>query len=436
MIRRNKRQTWTLLLSLTALAVGGCQTTTEQPLRLETAFSGASQPSTHARSPKRRLTDFFVATPSANDTLAPNDTVPPVHPLLAKPEPSTMDKFRQTAASLASNFTPDSHADNRIATNDPTSLQSPSQPIGLDLHLSAARMLEQQGNLSGALQHYAQILAQQPNNRHALIGQARLMHRLGNMDAALQTYRTALKRLGDDPVVLNDYGLCLARSEKPTEAVSTLRTALQLQPNNAMYRNNLAAVLVQADRPDQAVDVLAKAHGAVIAHYNVAYLLNQRGYADLAHFHFSESLRHDPGFAPARTMMDRIAPVIGRRAPVNDQAASVSKSAQPVTEPSRSHQGTRQPDQEVLVAVQKALGEVHPAASVPNVTGQVAPASHVVESSPGDSSVVPASAVLPLGNVGQIDATAPAQPPEIRMPTPLHSRDKSKPGMMAPLPRL
>jgi predicted Zn-dependent protease len=119
--------------------------------------------------------------------------------------------------------------------------------------------------------------------------------------------------LANDPVVLNDLALCLARAQRHDEAIEQLRSAVALKPDSLLYRNNLAAVLIQSHRADEAVHVLAETHGLAVAHYNVGYLLNQQGEVGAASAHFVRSLQENPSFEPARTMLDRVIPQVGRR---------------------------------------------------------------------------------------------------------------------------
>ena len=189
---------------------------------------------------------------------------------------------------------------------DPTHLAFDSGPVSPDLHVSAARLMVQRGDIAAAFQHYQAALRMDPRCRHALIGLARLQHRGGDIAGAINTYRLALQRLGKDAVVYNDLGLCLARARKHDEATQMLRFALALNPKSKMYRNNLAATYVEAGRPIDAMRVLTEAYGETVAHYNVGYLLQQRGSLDEARTYFIRSLRTDPTFDPARQMLENV----------------------------------------------------------------------------------------------------------------------------------
>jgi tetratricopeptide (TPR) repeat protein len=133
------------------------------------------------------------------------------------------------------------------------------------------------------------------------------------MEESIRTYRQALTAYPNDPVILNDLGLCLARAGETAEALSTLEAAVRAMPNSQLYRNNLAALLVESNRPDDAVTILSETYGPAVAHYNVGYLLQQRGNEVLAFDHFSRSLNYDANMYQARAMLDRLAPRIGAR---------------------------------------------------------------------------------------------------------------------------
>ncbi|MCA9166867.1 MAG: tetratricopeptide repeat protein [Planctomycetales bacterium] len=209
---------------------------------------------------------------------------------------------------------------------DPTSLQYKAGPVQPSLYLSAAHMMEARGQLSEARKHYEHILSVEPQHREALIGMARLDHREGRHEQAIVAYQRALQLVGNDAVVLNDLGLCMARAGRTDEAVRTLQAAIAEKPDSLMYRNNLATVLLEANRIDQAVATLAESHGPAVAHYNIGYLLNQRGDTADALEHFETSLRIDPTFGAARAMYDRVAPVVGQR-PSSNSAAQKTEPA-------------------------------------------------------------------------------------------------------------
>ena len=86
-----------------------------------------------------------------------------------------------------------------------------------------------------------------------------------------------------------------------------MNRAVELSPDNPKYRNNLATILVETGRIDEAVQKLAVGSTPAVAHYNVGYLLHQKGQTNEALRHFQQALAIDPGLSPAREMLAQLA---------------------------------------------------------------------------------------------------------------------------------
>lgn len=198
----------------------------------------------------------------------------------------------------------------RVANNDPTSLEHDPGPLGADLYIAAARLSEMNGRLDQAMQQYQRALNADSHNRNAMIGLARLQHRKGEMQASIRTYREALNIHRNDPVILNDLGLCYARDGQLDQAINVLRTATRVAPDREMYRNNLAAALVEANRAGEAVAHLTQTYGPAIANYNVGYLLNRSDRVGEAAQFLTRALEIDPTMQQARTMLNRARPQV------------------------------------------------------------------------------------------------------------------------------
>jgi tetratricopeptide (TPR) repeat protein len=211
-----------------------------------------------------------------------------------------------------------------IPADDPVSLASDPGPLTPDLFVAAAAVLEQQNRTAEAAQKYEQALAAAPDHRAAMIGLARLRHREGNLAGAVEVYHRALQAYPDDAVLLNDLGLCYARAGQTQDALAVLQRAVDLAPTSTLYRNNLAAVLVEANRGDEAVPLLAQTCGTAVAHYNVGYLLHKRGQNAIAVDHFAAALQANPSLAPARSMLQQLAPQVSEL-PTRNLQPSVSQ---------------------------------------------------------------------------------------------------------------
>ena len=246
-----------------------------------------------------------------------------------------------------------------IAAPDPVRLDTPVGEVAAPVFVSAARVYEVQGRLKEAREHYEKALANDPKHLDALIGIARLNHREGNLVAATELYQQALRAHPNNPVALNDLGLCYARRDMLQQAHQSIGQAIRQDPSSKLYRNNLALVLVEMNRTDDALAQLKSVHGEAIAHYNLAYLLREKGQHDAAAQHLRTALQLDPRMEPARAMLARLdpapyqqriqqslatPPVNGRRdlpadAHLGRPQIDVSRAA-PVTRQDRAHAPT------------------------------------------------------------------------------------------------
>ncbi len=272
---------------------------------------------------------------------------------------------------------------NVVAASDPTQLRHNPGPIQPQLFLSAAALCEQQGRLPAAIDQYNRLLELDPNNRSALIGLGRLNHRIGDLDAALDIYTAASKHHPNDPVILNDLGLCLARAGRINESIASLQTAIRLKPNSKLYRNNLAAVMVEANRTQEAIALLQQAHGADVAYYNVAYMLQQRGNVQAAAQHFEQALRINPSFEPARQMLNQLTPQIGTMPTRRTAPQRGFRTGMLVPNPPPVQQNLMPPVQAAPIAPQDGATHQAPVVraggSLAGATeaGAIIPASHV-----------------------------------------------------------
>lgn len=186
---------------------------------------------------------------------------------------------------------------------DATRLDAPAKKVGPDVHVAAARLMENQNNFTEAEQQYEKALKLSPNDLNSLVGLARLHDRQGQSAKALQFYERALKSHAKSALVHNDVGLCYARQQQLDKSIQSLSHAVQLEPENTRYRNNLATVLVEAGRTNEALAHLSQTGSEAVAYYNVGYLLHKRGQQGQAVQHVQHALTLDPSLTPAREML-------------------------------------------------------------------------------------------------------------------------------------
>lgn len=239
--------------------------------------------------------------------------------------------WKKTTAAVSGAFTPKSKGD--ITENDPLRLDRPVKKVGPEVYVSAARLLENQNKFPEAEGQYQKALQAAPGDLNALVGLARLQDRQGNPGEAIKLYQQALKTNPSSTLIYNDLGLCHARQREYDASLQALNKAVELQPTNAKYRNNLAAVLVEAGRPDDALPHLLSGNTPAVAHYNLGYLLQQRGQRELAEKHYRQAVALEPGMAPAHEMLAQLSG--NRGEPVANQSPIVNRAAvqPPATQP-------------------------------------------------------------------------------------------------------
>lgn len=208
---------------------------------------------------------------------------------------------------------------------DPTSLTTKAK-ISADTHIATGRLLESREQFAAAQIEYEKAAKLEPKNITALVSLARLQDRQGKPDEAIATYQKAIKADPKSALVQNDLGLCYARKRDLPSAIATLTKAVELEPTKPSYRNNLATVLVESNRAEEALKQLSAAHPPAAAHFNLAFLLNHRGQADLAKRHLQQALKLDPSMTPAQQML---AQLNGAAAPQMEAAQPPQMAAQP-----------------------------------------------------------------------------------------------------------
>ncbi|MBI3462242.1 MAG: tetratricopeptide repeat protein [Planctomycetes bacterium] len=213
-----------------------------------------------------------------------------------------------------------------------------------DFHIAMAKQMESVGNLAGAEEQYHKALALDGNNLVALINLAHLCDRQKRMPEAEALYVKATKLHPSEAAAFNDLGLCYARQHKLAQSQTALAEAVRLEGDRKLYRNNLATVLVEINRPQEALQHLQAVQDESVAHYNLGYLLANKGENQLAEHHFRQALQIDPTLTAAQTWLDSLdgqPAMLSARA--SDSAAAADAVA--IAEPSAGTpaSGTHQP---------------------------------------------------------------------------------------------
>jgi Flp pilus assembly protein TadD len=189
----------------------------------------------------------------------------------------------------------------------PSVADNPNPPKATpDFHVAMAKQMESAGDLAGAEEQYHKALAIDDENLIALINLAHLCDRQKRMAEAEALYVKATKLHPGEATAFNDLGLCYARQHKLVQSQTALAEAVKLDGNRKLYRNNLATVLVELNRPQQAIEHLQAVHEPSVAHYNLGYLLANKGEDQLAEHYFRQALQIDPTMTAAQTWLDSL----------------------------------------------------------------------------------------------------------------------------------
>lgn len=191
---------------------------------------------------------------------------------------------------------------------DPISLSNKTKKKGPDLYVALGLAQEKAGQSAEAEKLYKKALDVAPNDAAALLAYGHLLDRRGDMAEAKKVYRKACAKNPKNATAQNDLGLCLHRQGELEDSAKALQEAVRLQPDRKLYRNNLATVLVELNRRDEAFAELAAAHGAAAAHYNLGYLLEQKGDSQAALAQFQMALSTDSTLVNAQAWIDKLSP--------------------------------------------------------------------------------------------------------------------------------
>jgi Tfp pilus assembly protein PilF len=295
--------------------------------------------------------------------------------------------WSKTTAAVSSVF---SRKPASVATDDPTSLASQPKKVGTEVYIAAGRLFENQGKLADAQGQYEKALQASPNDLTALVSLARLQDRQGFGPQAVDLYLRAAKAHPQNPLVHNDLGLCLGRQKQYEKSLESLSKAVELAPKEAKYHNNLATVLVEMGRYDEALSQFAATGNPAVAHYNLGYLLSQKGQTDLAARHFQQAIDLDSSLTPAREMLAQLgAPAPGVLAPPDTRVA-----IRPVSTP---------------IDAPKPIETAAPAAGA-GKSYSIGDGSAPAAIAPAQPSATPAAAATP----GTVAPAAAAEPTESR----------------------
>lgn len=184
---------------------------------------------------------------------------------------------------------------------------APPPTIMADTHIAAGKMLERQGDLTGAIGQYERAIASDPR---AAVGYNRLgivYQKLGRFADAENIFRQGSAADPTSAALLNNLGYCYQAQKRLPEAEQAYRDALIRSQDFQRARMNLAIVLAQSGRLDESVMEFSQVVAADTAHYNVAMVcLQKRDYAG-AEKSLREALAINPNCPGAEGQLRRVA---------------------------------------------------------------------------------------------------------------------------------
>jgi len=287
-------------LTATVLVATGCSNSS--PFATPPGSSGVtrtSHPSSMFAASSQGVPEGPAAATTAHQTSMPSGNFEPASASRA-PQNAITGTFKKTTSAIGNALKIEPKV---VPAYDATSLSGQQPEIGADLYYQAGRVLMAQGKPAAAAVQFQQALDKSPRDVRVLISLARLKDQQDLVAEAEQLYRRSLEAEPNNPLALNDLGLFYAKRGRPDAAIETLRQAVRLQPANPRYRNNLAVALLETNRRDEAFAELSAALGPAEAHYNLGYLMAERGAVQAARGELQAAMQLNPAMQEARTML-------------------------------------------------------------------------------------------------------------------------------------
>jgi len=123
---------------------------------------------------------------------------------------------------------------------------------GVETIFRWGKVLEDAGELEGALDRYQEALNVDPNNVMVLTQAGRLNIRMARYDAAIDLLKTAREQSKENPDILNDLGVAFTFNGQEAEAVELYDELISLHPDYVPALFNQGYALVQLQDYDQA----------------------------------------------------------------------------------------------------------------------------------------------------------------------------------------
>lgn len=173
-------------------------------------------------------------------------------------------------------------------------------------YITHGQLQEKMGDLNAARSSYEVALGQNPKSVEAVLGLARLDQVAGRKAAAEKGFQKALEMSPDDPKVRANIGQFYAAEEKWDQAIALLNDAVKSAPADKTIRYQLGIAMASAGDYQGAMPHLIRAVGEAEAHYNIGYILRDRGQLQASEQQFLQAVLLKPEFNEAQYWLDEI----------------------------------------------------------------------------------------------------------------------------------
>ena len=199
----------------------------------------------------------------------------------------------QTSAPVAASASPGS--------SEFTSSNTLKNPV--KVHLAYALWHEQEGNLVEARNSYERVLDESSKNVDAMIGLARLDIALGRMDDAEKRLFKAQKLAPKNSQVAVSLGQYYAAKNDLPHALEQMQLARQLSPYDPAFAYHLGHIQAKMGDVSAALASFTEAVGPAEAHYNLAYMLHEKGDLPGAEEHLQRAISLKPELPQAQSLL-------------------------------------------------------------------------------------------------------------------------------------
>ncbi|MEO7271886.1 MAG: tetratricopeptide repeat protein [Vicinamibacterales bacterium] len=179
------------------------------------------------------------------------------------------------------------------------------------IHNSLGLVLTRQGRDDQAAVAYTEAARLNPSFAEAQSNLANTLAATGRFKEAVEHYQAAVRLKSDFTEALVGLGSALLQDQRPVEAQAAYRDALRADPRLAEAHNGLGAALAMQGQDAAALpeclEALRLKPALPTAHLNIAALLIKGGRLDEARTHLQTALAIDPGYQPARALLERLA---------------------------------------------------------------------------------------------------------------------------------